>query len=104
MHSPCTCRNVQAFAGGVPVCVVLLLFVPVRVQAALARTMALWKTIYPGCMPQHAATPVPTSLELAQAGRAHAQPPNKRFNLRKNEGTEHAEQAAGIMKALIKSI
>jgi hypothetical protein len=82
-----------------------------HVQATSARNMDLWKTINPGAMPQHAQTPVSTAHAHYAAvdggdsdGGYGGTPPDKRFNIRKNENSEHAEQAAGIMKALIKSI
>ena len=74
---------------------------PARVQEATQRTVDLWKGLYPGCMP--AFTNLPVSMTASQFERKAAleKPPDKRHFLQRNAYTEHSEQAASTMKALI---
>ena len=73
-----------------------------RVQAAQQRTLRLWKTLNPAAMPQYVETPLATSHAHFALDTALVQPQDKRFNMRRNEGTEHAEQAATMMKNLVR--
>lgn len=71
-------------------------------QAARQRTLALWRTLNPAAMPQHIETPLSTTHAHFALDGALVSQPERRFNMQRNDGTEHAEQAATLMKHLVR--
>eukprot|EP00892_Ulva_mutabilis_P001952 jgi/Ulvmu1/11758/UM008_0172.1 len=65
------------------------------------RTSQLWKKINPGCMPDYTSMPISTAHDAFTVDYSCIPPVNKRVHRQKNDFTEHTEQGASIMKALI---
>jgi hypothetical protein len=63
--------------------------------------MELWRRINPGCMPQLTVTPHSTMHAHFQVDKKLSDKVDKRQHFQKNAFTEHTEQGASIMKALI---
>lgn len=70
-------------------------------QTHKVRTTQLWKTINPGCMPAYTALPISTAHQAYTLDYSCIPPVDKCVHRKKNDFTEHTEQGASTMKALI---
>jgi hypothetical protein len=63
--------------------------------------MDLWKNVNPGCMRGYHRMPHSAAHEQFEYDQTMIPLVDKRQHLKKNDFSEHTEQGAGIMKALI---